>query len=105
VKQTARATSNQTATVDGGTITNPGQTAVVSPQNVIAGFVPNGTTATLPDGFRYVPPTTTVGGTVVRNPEQYVETNQAVYVQQVGQGGGNEYVFTNGVDFGLEIKY
>ncbi len=106
VKQTPRATTNQTATVDGGTITNPGQTAVVNPQNVITTFVPNGTTTPLPDGFRYVPPTTTVGGTVVRNPEQYVEANQAVYVQQVGgKGGGNEYVFTNGVDFGLEIKY
>ncbi len=104
-KLSARATSNQTATVDGGTITNPGQTAVVSPQNVITGFVPNGTTTPLPDGFRYVAPTTTVGGAVVRNPEQYVEYNQSFYTQQVGDAGGNEYVFTNGVDFGLEIKY
>jgi hypothetical protein len=104
-KLSARATSNQTATVDGGTITNPGQTAVVSPQDVVTGYVPNGTTTILPDGFRYVPPTTTVGGTVVRNPEQFVEYNQSFYTQQVGDAGGNEYVFTNGVDFGLEIKY
>ena len=102
---TARATSNQTATVSGGTVTDPGQTAVVNPNNALVRFVPNSTTTKLPDGFRYVTPTTVVGGTTVPNPEQYVQFNNSVYTQQVPSDGGNEYVFTNGIDFGLEVKF
>jgi hypothetical protein len=102
---TARATSNQTATVSGGTVTDPGQTAVVNPNNALVRFVPNSTTTQLPDGFRYVTPTTVVGGTTVPNPEQYVQFNNSVYTQQVPSDGGNEYVFTNGIDFGLEVKF
>jgi len=30
---------------------------------------------------------------------------ETVYTQQVPGNSGNEYVFTNGIDFGLEIKY
>ena len=77
----------------------------MNPNNVVTGFVPNGTTAPLQDGFRYVPPTTVVGGTTVPNPEQYVQFNNSVYTQQVPSDGGNEYVFTNGIDFGLEVKF
>ena len=115
VRRTARATSNQTATLNGGTVTEPGQTALVNAQNVLVNFVPNGaqlSPAQADAGFRLVPPVTTVGGVTpggnnnIRNPEQYVTFNDSVYTQQVGsQGGGNEYVFTNGIDFGVEIKY
>jgi hypothetical protein len=114
IKRTARATSNQTATLNGGEIVEAGQTALVNAQDLLVAFVPNGASLSPSQaeaGFRLVPPTTTVGGVTVddnnniRNPEQYVTFNDSVYTQQVGVGGGNEYVFTNGVDFGLEIKY
>jgi hypothetical protein len=46
-----------------------------------------------------------VASSTVPNPEQFVQFNNTIYTQQVGLGGGNEYVFTNGIDFGIEIKY
>ena len=38
-------------------------------------------------------------------PEEFLELQETVYTQQVAGDAGNEYVFTNGIDFGLEIKY
>ena len=35
----------------------------------------------------------------------YVETRLAAFNQMTPVSGGNEYVFTNGVDFGIEVKY
>lgn len=35
----------------------------------------------------------------------YVETRLAAFNQMTPISGGNEYVFTNGVDFGIEVKY
>jgi hypothetical protein len=35
----------------------------------------------------------------------YVTTRPAAFNQLTPVDGGNEYVFTNGVDFGIEIKY
>ena len=45
------------------------------------------------------------GERTVRNPEEFLELQETVYSQQAPADGGNEYVFTNGIDFGLEIKY
>ena len=111
-RQTARAVTNQTAIIEGGTIVQPGETAVVNPNNVLLGYVPNNPTQVLTDGSRYVPPTTKVGATPgnpgvdIANPEQFVEFNEfSVYSQQTPTDGGNEYVFTNGIDFGLEIRF
>jgi hypothetical protein len=36
---------------------------------------------------------------------EYVETRLAAFNQLNPINGGNEYVFTNGIDFGIEIKY
>jgi hypothetical protein len=102
---TAEAASNRTAIVNGGTIVDPGQTAVVNADNIVMEYVPNNPKRELPSGWRYVPPTTTVATSTVPNPEQFVQFNNTIYTQQVGLGGGNEYVFTNGIDFGIEIKY
>jgi hypothetical protein len=45
------------------------------------------------------------GLTAVEPGYSYVETRLAAFNQMTPVNGGNEYVFTNGIDFGLEIKY
>ncbi|NBP81412.1 hypothetical protein EBU58_12000 [bacterium] len=106
VKQTARTSQNRTANLDSNTGEfGGGQTAVVDANNNLQGFEPNGLTTPLPNGWQRVPPTTRVGSEIVRNPQQYVEYNSSVYVQQTPVQAANEYVLTNGIDFGVEIKY
>jgi len=46
-----------------------------------------------------------VGGRTIQPGESYVEVVPALYNQITAQDGGNEYVFTNGIDFGVQIKY
>jgi hypothetical protein len=45
------------------------------------------------------------GLTAVPPDYSYVTTKLAAFNQMTPINGGNEYVFTNGVDFGVEIKY
>ena len=45
------------------------------------------------------------GVTAVPPDYSYVTTRPAAFNQLTPVSGGNEYVFTNGVDFGIEIKY
>jgi hypothetical protein len=45
------------------------------------------------------------GLTAVPPDYSYVTTRLAAFNQMTPINGGNEYVFTNGVDFGIEIKY
>jgi hypothetical protein len=104
VKQTARASQNLTASTTGGQPSG-GQTAVVDANNLLQGYEPNGQTSQLPNGWQRVPPTVNQGTDVVRNPQQFVEYNSSNYTQQAPNAGANEYVLTNGIDFGVEIKY
>ena len=98
---------NQTATIENNVATNPGQTAVINSQGFLTGFQANGDVQV--PGVTYVPPTITygegAGARVVRNPQEYLQQEATVYTAQAPGDAGNEYVFTNGVDFGLEIKY
>ena len=98
---------NQTAVIENNVATNPGATAIVNSQGFVTGFQANGA-AQVP-GNTYVPPTITygegAGARVVRNPQEYLQQEATVYTAQAAGDAGNEYVFTNGVDFGLEIKY
>ena len=80
--------------------------------NVLKGII--GTVTFDPGaGDRLVAPTTTIttgtGGnattTTLPNQEQYIDFIDSPYVRQVTGNSGNEYVFTNGVDFGIEVKY
>ncbi len=114
VKQQPFATRNLTATIDTPGGGNPGFTAIVDGTGRLAtqfgnqGYVPNGTTP--PIGFEAVPPViqvTDASGTSVdvRNPQQFVADQNVAYTQQQALDGGQEYVLTNGIDFGLEIKF
>jgi hypothetical protein len=49
--------------------------------------------------------TATTPAQTVPNQEQYITYGTSPYVRQVTGNSGNEYVFTNGVDFGIEVKY
>jgi len=112
-RQNAAAARNKTAIIEGGVAVNPGATARVNSQ----GFIVDYTTqpiSTLPptpfgQGSRYVPATITYGTGLaerqVSNPEEFLELQETAYTSQVPGSGGNEYVLTNGIDFGLEIKY
>ena len=82
-----------------------GQTAVVDANNLLKFYEANGQTSQLPNGWQRVPPTVNQGTDVVRNPQQFVEYNSSNYTQQAPNAGANEYVLTNGIDFGVEIKY
>jgi hypothetical protein len=108
------ATRNLTAVINSPGGLTPGSTAIVDGTGKLAsqfgnqGYVPNGTPA--PIGFQAVPPIITVtdaGGASVttRNPQQFVAEQNVAYTQQSAIDGGQEYVLTNGIDFGLEIKY
>jgi hypothetical protein len=98
---TARATRNNTL----GTV-------VVDGNNVLKGSVAT-VTFDPAAGDRLVAPTVPIPGTetattaalTVPNQEQYIEYINSPYVRQVTGNSGNEYVFTNGVDFGIEVKY
>ena len=101
-----------TAEIVNNQATNVGQTAVISPEGAVTRYVTNGTTLSAADalrGVRLVPPTITYGSDggerVVRNPEEFLQLEQTNYTSQAPGGSGNEYVLTNGIDFGLEIKY
>ena len=50
-------------------------------------------------------PSGTPGSTEVPPTYEYVKTEVRAFNQLNPINGGNEYVFTNGVDFGIEIKY
>jgi hypothetical protein len=98
---TARATTNNTQ-----------NTVVVNGNNVLKGIV--GTVTFDPGaGDRLVAPTTNITTgtgagattTTLPNQEQYIDFINSPYVRQVTGNSGNEYVFTNGVDFGIEVKY
>jgi hypothetical protein len=45
------------------------------------------------------------GITPVQPNGSYTQIVPGFYNQITPQDGGNEYVFTNGIDFGVEIKY
>jgi len=45
------------------------------------------------------------GVTEVQANGSYAQIVPGLYNQITAQDGGNEYVFTNGIDFGVEIKY
>ena len=68
---------------------------------------PTGTTPAT--RLTYVDPTITYGSgpgeRVVQNPQEFLQQEATVYTAQAPGDAGNEYVFTNGIDFGLEIKY
>ena len=102
---------NQTAIIEDNVATNPGATAIINAQGFVTGYTetPIGALPPLSGGARYVPATITYGNgpgsRTVRNPEEFLELQETVYTQQVPGNSGNEYVFTNGIDFGLEIKY
>ena len=113
VKRNPAVARNQTAIIENNQAVNQGSTAIINAQGFVTGYtdVP---LAALPSeplgpGSRYVPATITYGNgageRVVRNPEEFLELQETVYTQQVAGDAGNEYVFTNGIDFGLEIKY
>ena len=111
-KKNFAAARNLTAEIVNNQPTNVGQTAVINPQGAVTQYVPNGTTLSANqafEGFRLVPPTITYGNgngeRVVRNPEEFLQLEQTNYTSQAPGGSGNEYVLTNGIDFGLEIKY
>ena len=103
---------NQTANIENNQAINPGQTAIINSQGFVVGYQDN--TAQRPpvvngQSFTYVDPTITYGSgqgeRVVRNPQEFLEQQATVYTAQAPSDAGNEYVFTNGIDFGLEIKY
>jgi hypothetical protein len=111
-KRNLAAARNLTAQIQDNVATSVGETAVVNPQGAVTKYVPNGSTLSAADaleGFRLVPPTITYGNgpgsRVVRNPEEFLQFEQTNYTSQAPGGAGNEYVLTNGIDFGLEIKY
>jgi hypothetical protein len=111
-KTNLAAARNLTAQIQDNVATTVGETAVIDPQGAVTGYVPNGSTLTAAralEGFRLVPPTITYGNgpgsRVVRNPEEFLQFERTNYTAQEPGGAGNEYVLTNGIDFGLEIKY
>ena len=111
-KTNLAAARNLTAQIVDNVATSVGETAVINPQGAVTKYVPNGSTLSAADaleGFRLVPPTITYGNgpgsRVVRNPEEFLQLEQTNYTSQAPGGAGNEYVLTNGIDFGLEIKY
>ena len=97
--------------IEDNVATNPGATAIVNSQGFVTGYTTTPVAALPPltGGARYVPATITYGNgngaRTVRNPEEFLELQETAYSQQVRGNSGNEYVFTNGIDFGLEIKY
>ncbi len=111
IKRNPAAARNQTAIIEDNVATNPGATAIVNGQGFVTGYTqtPIGALPPLTGGARYVPATITYGNgpgsRTVRNPEEFLELQETAYTQQVPGNSGNEYVFTNGIDFGLEIKY
>ena len=111
-KSNLTAARNLTATIDGTTVSNPGRTAIVDPQGILAGYVANTQTLTAEfqnAGYTLVQPTIRYGNGLgardVRNPTEFLQLEQTLYTSQAPGGSGNEYVLTNGIDFGLEIKY
>jgi hypothetical protein len=112
LKRNPAVARNQTAIIENNVATNPGSTAIVNAQGFVTGYtnIPVSALPTPPPGGgRYVPATITYGNgngaRTVRNPEEFLELQETAYTQQVRGNSGNEYVFTNGIDFGLEIKY
>ena len=111
VKRNPAVARNQTAIIENNVATNPGSTAIVNAQGFVTGYTTTPVAALPPlaGGARYVPATITYGNgngaRTVRNPEEFLELQETAYTQQVRGNSGNEYVFTNGIDFGLEIKY
>jgi len=113
VKVNPAVARNQTAVIENNQAINPGQTAVINSQGFVVGYQdnsaprPTGTTPTT--RLTYVDPTITYGSgqgeRVVQNPQEFLEQQATVYTAQAPGDAGNEYVFTNGIDFGLEIKY
>ena len=102
---------NQTAIIENNVPVNQGETAIVGPNGFLVGYtdVPLSALPTITNGGRYVPATITYGSgegaRTVPNPEEFLQFEQTSYTQQSPGNAGNEYVFTNGIDFGLEIKY
>ncbi|MBT6919085.1 MAG: hypothetical protein HN985_05120 [Planctomycetaceae bacterium] len=113
VKQNPAAARNKTAIIEGGVAVNQGETAIINPEGFVVGYTATPIAALpanpLGQGSRYVPATITYGTGAaqrqVANPEEFLELQQTAYTAQVPGSGGNEYVLTNGIDFGLEIKY
>jgi hypothetical protein len=113
VKLNPAVARNQTAQIENNQAINPGQTAVINAQGFVTKYQDN--TAPRPTGtnpstsFTYVDPTITYGtgqgARVVQNPQEFLQREATVYTAQAAGDAGNEYVFTNGIDFGLEIKY
>ncbi len=123
-KRSPIATQNLTAQLasndptDPAAITSEGFTAVVDQSNRLVsnypgsngGYIPNSAAAGVGAEFQTVPPTIQVRDaqgqqTIVRNPRQFVGEEFTAYTQQNPDVGGQEYVLTNGIDFGIEIKY
>ena len=123
-KRSPIATQNLTAQLasndptDPAAITRAGFTAVVDQSNRLVsnypgsngGYIPNSAAAGVGPEFQTVPPTIQVRDaqgqqTIVRNPRQFVGEEFTAYTQQNPDVGGQEYVLTNGIDFGIEIKY
>jgi hypothetical protein len=113
-KTNLAAASNLTARIVNNQIdpAEPGRTALINPDGSLGRYVDNNVRLTegqADRGFRLVPPTITYGNgngaRVVRNPEEFLQLEQTNYTSQAPGGSGNEYVLTNGIDFGLEIKY
>jgi len=110
-KRNAAVARNQTAIIENNTAVNEGQTAIIGPDGFIVDYtsVPLDQLPTLGQGFRYVPAIITYGtgegARTVRNPEEFLELQETAYTQQSPNVGANEYVLTNGIDFGLEIRY
>ena len=110
------ASRNLTATINGTQVApivgGEGQTALVDPNGILQGYVANNSALTAQqafEGFRLVAPTieygTGLSQRTVSNPEEFLQYEQTLYTSQARGNSGNEYVFTNGIDFGLEIKY
>jgi hypothetical protein len=106
------AARNLTAEIVNNAATNDGLTAKINQQGVVTQYQPNALALSPAEalaGFRLVPPTITYGNgngeRVVRNPEEFLQLEETNYTSQAPGSAGNEYVLTNGIDFGLEIKY
>ena len=123
-KRSPIATQNLTAELasndpnDPNAVVRQGFTAVVDQSNrlvsnypgSIGGYIPNAAVAGVGPGFQTVPPTIEIRDaqgqqTIVRNPRQFVGDEFTAYTQQNPDVGAQEYVLTNGIDFGIEIKY
>ena len=109
-KNSPVATRNLTATINSADPNDntPGFTAIVDGTGKLKRYVANGTQpgageVAIPPTIRITDATNT--SVVVRNPQQFVGTETTAYTQQTPINGGQEYVLTNGIDFGLEIKY